>query len=236
MLKKAIVFGSTGGAGRQVIRQLISNDHFSQVTAALRKNTDLSYFEIDEKEKAKNSYKYNQIVMDFENMDTHSEAIALHDAVFYCLGTSQSKAGSKEKFRHIDFDYTISAANILKNKGQCQQFHYVSGGFADINSSFFYSKVKGEVEEALKKIGFPFLCIYRPGILLTSRSESNVQCIVRFLSPILPYKYQGIKTDDVAKFMINTSEKLIGHKSAEQNPINNTYEQDVLVKFSKGKI
>jgi len=91
MLKKAIVFGATGGTGRQVLRQLISNDNFNQVTAVLRKNTDLSYFEIDEKEKAKNAYKYNQIVVDYEKLDAHSDAIAQHDTAFYCLGSTKKK-------------------------------------------------------------------------------------------------------------------------------------------------
>jgi len=97
------------------------------------------------------------------------------------------------------------------------------------------------MEESLKKVGFPFLGIYRPGLLFTTRNESRprekfAQFIMGALSPIIPYKYQGIKTEDVAKFMINTSEKLFKHSNDQQIPISNTYESELMLRTALGKL
>jgi len=59
----------------------------------------------------------------------------------------------------------------LAKLGGCKHFSLVSSGASNKNSFFLYLKTKGEAEEAVKALGFERLTIYRPGYLLTDRTD-----------------------------------------------------------------
>jgi uncharacterized protein YbjT (DUF2867 family) len=67
----------------------------------------------------------------------------------------------KEAFRRIDFDYVLESAKLAKHNG-CKQFHLVSSANANKNGYFLYTKVKGQIEEAVSDLGFQKCAIYRP--------------------------------------------------------------------------
>jgi uncharacterized protein YbjT (DUF2867 family) len=114
--------------------------------------------------------KLIQQKIDFNNIQLEEQNI---DDVFCCLGTTMKKAGSKEKFRLVDFHYPVNLANYCLNNG-AKQFLLVSSMGADANSGIFYNKVKGEVENAVSKLGYPRLDIFRPSLLLGDRNESRL--------------------------------------------------------------
>ena len=68
----------------------------------------------------------------------------------------------KEGFRRVDFDYTLSAAQLAKKQG-CKHFHLVSSMGANKKSSNLYQKTKGEIEEAVTNLDFERCSVYRPG-------------------------------------------------------------------------
>ena len=45
---------------------------------------------------------------------------------------------------------------------------------ADASSKNFYLKTKGQLDEAIKSLGFSSINIYRPGILMGDRPESRL--------------------------------------------------------------
>ena len=74
---------------------------------------------------------------------------------------------------------------------------------ANATSIFFYSKTKGEIEEAVKKIGFEGCFIFRPSLLLGHRThvrfgESIAQAILPKIAFLLPNKYRPIQSKLVA--------------------------------------
>ena len=101
--------------------------------------------------------KLENIVLEADQLKQHSNLKA--DDVFCCLGTTIKQAKTKEAFRKVDFDYPLELAKTLHANG-AKQFLLVSALGSDRNSSIFYNRVKGEVEDAVQP---PVCClVWRP--------------------------------------------------------------------------
>jgi uncharacterized protein YbjT (DUF2867 family) len=92
------------------------------------------------------------------------------DDIFCCLGTTIRVAGSQEAFRKVDFTYTIQVGAIGVKNG-AEQLLLVSALGADLRSRIFYNRVKGEIEEAVCKLPYEGVQIFRPSLLLGDRKE-----------------------------------------------------------------
>lgn len=90
------------------------------------------------------------------------------DVAISALGTTMRAAGSQAAFRAVDHDAVIAFAEAARHAG-VRHMVTVSSVGADPASRNFYLKLKGEVEEALTKIGFERLDIFRPGLLRGQR-------------------------------------------------------------------
>ena len=156
-MKTALIAGYTGLIGSQLLSILLESNDYDKVIAVGRRNLD-----IQDPKLIQQKVDFNDIQLDEQNIDD----------VFCCLGTTMKKAGSKEKFRLVDFHYPVSLASYCLNNG-AQQFLLVSSMGADEKSRFFYNQVKGEVEHAVSKLGYPRLDIFRPSLLLGDRGESR---------------------------------------------------------------
>ena len=66
-----------------------------------------------------------------------------------------------EAFRKVDFDYPLLLAKKAEQQG-IPQFLVISAMGADEKSSVFYSRTKGELESALKKLRLKGLHIFQP--------------------------------------------------------------------------
>lgn len=116
-----------------------------------------------------NNSKLKQVVVDFEKLESYKEHFKV-DHVFCCLGTTIKTAGSKDAFLKVDFTYVIESARIAKSEG-VKSFSVVSAMGANGKSKIFYNRVKGDMENALQKVGFPTLHIFRPSLLIGERKE-----------------------------------------------------------------
>jgi uncharacterized protein YbjT (DUF2867 family) len=157
-MKTAVIAGYSGLIGQQLLTLLLEDTSYQKVIALGRRPIDI------------NNPKLIQQVVDFNNIELAIEPV---DDVFCCLGTTMKKAGSKEAFRLVDFQFPINLAEVCLKKG-ARQFALVSSMGADPNSNIFYNQVKGEVENAISKLGFSKIDIYRPSLLLGKRNESRM--------------------------------------------------------------
>jgi len=130
------------------------------------------------------------------------------DAVICCLGTTIKKAGSQEKFKEVDYEYPLLAAKKAKEAG-VKAFLIVTAMGSEANSLVFYNRVKGEIERDLSALGFPFLGIFRPSLLIGDRKEVRMgEKIGEFVGAFLPFtllglkKYKPIHADFVARSML----------------------------------
>ena len=103
--KIAILFGATGLVGGFVLEKLLASPAYSKITAFTRKPLIIHHPKLD-----------NPII-DFEKMTTYSHLIK-GDDLFLCLGTTMKKAGSKEAFKRVDFDYPFQAAKMAASNGR----------------------------------------------------------------------------------------------------------------------
>lgn len=196
--RTALVAGATGLVGGHLLRRLLASPRHARVIAVGRRKVMLEHL------------KLRQIVK--ANIDI-AEAVKTCcqdiDEAYCALGTTIKTAGSQAAFRRVDFDYVLAYARAAKAAG-AKKFILVSAVGASAGSKIFYSRVKGETEEAVAALGFPTLHIFRPGILLgsrneTRRSEAIMMVLAPFLNPLLcgPARiYRAIPADIVAAAMI----------------------------------
>ncbi|MBN3519894.1 NAD-dependent epimerase/dehydratase family protein [Algoriphagus lutimaris] len=173
----ALISGTSGMVGMQLLHQLLKKYDF--VISVGRRKLALKHEKLVQLEG--DLLKIN--IWDWEHLLMSSSLGGEYQLVreeifekkaeihaFSSLGTTIKQAGSKERFYQIDHDMVLEFATWAKNLG-ASKFLYVSSLSADPESSVFYSKVKGEVEQDLQKLDYSFLGIFRPSLLLGNRNE-----------------------------------------------------------------
>ncbi len=93
-------------------------------------------------------------------------------AFITALGTTKAQAGSVEAQRAIDYDLNLALARAAKEAGT-EICVLVSSAGVSTSSPFPYAKMKAELEEAMKVVGFKYTVIIRPGMLVGDRSDSR---------------------------------------------------------------
>lgn len=188
----ALVAGSTGLIGGQLLELLLADNMYSKVIALSRKPISLSHPRLE------------NIIVKADELKNHHDLKA--NDVFCCLGTTIRQAKTKEAFRKIDFDYPLELANLVKTNG-ANQFLLVSALGANKDSSIFYNQVKGQAEDAISKVGFKSFHILRPSLLIGPRKEPRAgedaaKLFYKIFGFLIPAKFKGIESIKVARAMI----------------------------------
>jgi uncharacterized protein YbjT (DUF2867 family) len=126
-----------------------------------------------------------------------------------CLGTTIRTAGSREAFIAVDRDLVLRTAQLAYDHG-ARHAVLVSSVGASRQSGNFYLRVKGEVEDAVEKIGFTRLDLIQPGLLLGDRAERRpAERVMQALGPagnLLMQgglkRYRSIPAEDVADAIV----------------------------------
>lgn len=200
--KTALIFGATGLIGGHLLRLLLENESYKKVIIFSRRKLDLEH------------PKLQQEIVDFDQLENYQSLIK-GDDLFCTLGTTRKKAGSKKGFYKVDFTYTYKAAAIA-SKNKINQFLLVSSVGADTESMFFYSQVKGQIEQAIHKLDFWSTHVFRPSLLLGERNENRwgeeiAGVIGKLFDKVtggMLTKYKPIEAEVVAKAMIKAAQEL----------------------------
>ena len=155
--------------------------------------------------------KLEQIIYDF---DQPEPGVIKADHIYCALGTTIKNAGSKEAFRKVDYEYPLQIAKAAYENG-AEKFAIVSAMGANTKSMFFYNRVKGQTEEAIKEIPFEAIHIARPSMLLGPRKENRLgeemgKKLMTFLGFLLPANMKAVHASKVAsclKRKMNSDEK-----------------------------
>ncbi len=188
---KALIIGGTGATGREVVKQLLEDIRFEAVTALVRR----TYFDPHP--------KLQEIVVDFENLNRED---VRGDVAFSCMGTTLKDAGSKEAQWRVDHDYQLEFARMAR-ANDVQSFVLLSAFGANAQSGIFYNRMKGTLEQNVKDLGFPQLCILQPGGIErphTTRAGEKVMInVLKAFNAIGLFKgYAPIATSRLAKAII----------------------------------
>jgi uncharacterized protein YbjT (DUF2867 family) len=195
-----LVAGATGLIGSEVVRQALADPRVEHVIVLVRKPIALDHAKLEQ-----------WVARDGDLLSALSDKPV--EVVICCLGTTIRKVGGdKQKFIHVDKELVIGLGCWAK-KNHVRCFSVVSVLGANAQSSVFYTRVKGETEDALKALGLPQLHLFRPSILTGPRQEHRTGerigvAIAKLISPLLlgplaPYK--PMPSNSLARALLNAS-------------------------------
>jgi len=199
-VKTALIIGSTGLIGSQLLNLLLDSNDYLKVITFVKRDTGIKH------------PKLTQHIIDFEKPETFKELV-IGDDFFCTIGTTIKKAGSKEAFRKVDFEYPKQfAAFALQNK--VQKYLIISSLGADSKSGNFYLKTKGEIQDFLKNCNFESVAVLQPSLLLGNRTEFRLgEKVGAFFMKTLSFlflgnlkKYKPIESKTVAKALLKIAQ------------------------------
>lgn len=155
---RAVVTGATGLVGKELLRQLLSDDRFERIVVFARRSTGYISSKLEE-----------HLLISFDDVRPYYHYMR-GDVMFCAIGTTIKKAGSQENFRKADYEYVLNFARAAKAM-EVKHFVLVSSTGANSNSKSFYLRVKAETENAVIKTGIEKITILRPSMLLSKREE-----------------------------------------------------------------
>lgn len=213
MSRTAVLAGATGLVGREILRGLLADSSVSAIHVLGRRAPAASH------------PKIAVHTVDFRSIPP----LPSIDEVYLALGTTIKVAGSQEAFRAVDFDANLAVARAALAAG-AKHAGLVSAIGASARSRTFYSRVKGELEDALSALAFEGLVIARPSFLAGDREslgqpvrtgEGIALAVSRLLGPLVPRGYRPVKADVVAKALLARVPIAIGRSvvaSSEMQP------------------
>ncbi len=194
-MKTAMVFGATGLIGSHVVDLLLNAQEYDKVIVISRRPAGYDHPKIENK------------IIDFSEKSLKKTGRA--DIVFCCLGTTIKKAGSKEKFRYVDYHLPLEIAKHCATES-IPRLVVVSSIGATTETKNFYLLTKGEMERDVLKQQIPYITFVRPSLLLGSRKEFRFgeeagKLLAKVLSPLMIgglKKYKAIHANKVARAML----------------------------------
>jgi uncharacterized protein YbjT (DUF2867 family) len=193
--RTVIIAGATGLVGSDILNGLLSDRTVVAVHSLGRKTPTIQH------------PKLTAHVVDFSALPTLPRA----DEVYLALGTTIKVAGSQAAFRAVDHDANLAVATAALAAGVTKA-GLVSAMGADSKSRIFYSRVKGEVENALAQMPFEGLVIARPSMLVgnrellgqpTRRGEEVASALGKVLGFLIPANYKPIEAAAVARALLS---------------------------------
>jgi uncharacterized protein YbjT (DUF2867 family) len=196
-MKTALMIGATGLVGAQLLTRLLADERVGKVLVFGRRRTGTAHPKLEEH------------VVDFDAPDSWSPLVK-GDVAFSALGTTIKRAGSQAAQRKVDLDYQLAFARAAANNG-VPVYVLVSAASADPRSGRFYSRIKGELDLEVQKLGFERVRIMRPSLLGGERSDARTgekigSVLLGAANAIgLARKYREIPGAVVAAAMINAA-------------------------------
>ncbi len=193
----ALLAGSTGLVGRALAQRLLADPAYGLVHALVRRPTP----------GLATDPKLLLHVVDFSAPELRLPAC---DDVYIALGTTIKVAGSQAAFRRVDFDAVVNTARAAQAAG-ATRLAVVSALGADANSRIFYNRVKGEMQQAVRSLGYRSLVLAQPSLLIGERSalgqaerpgERWAERLLRPVMGLVPRGVRPIRAETVAHAMV----------------------------------
>ena len=197
MMKAAILLGSTGLVGSELVRLLAASPRYGSILLLNRRPLG----HVDP--------KVSERIIDFDTPDLTD--ISGHD--LYCaFGTTRRKAGSRAALQRIDCEYPTTIATHLREQG-VERIFLVSSVGAKTGAASFYLRTKGRLERNIIGLGFTQTVIARPSLLLGEREEFRLgeqiaAVLMKLLTPIMwgsLRKYRPVAAINVARSLVQAA-------------------------------
>jgi uncharacterized protein YbjT (DUF2867 family) len=199
-MTELLIVGSTGLVGRAALRRALADPRIVRVVAPTRQPLPRPM-----------PPKLENPIVDFEDLPTNATWWEV-DAVICTLGTTLKQAGSRGAFRRVDFDYVLAVAESAQRHGAIT-FALNSSLGADPKAGNFYLRTKGELEDALRRLGFLSLTIVRPSVIGGERGnhggprpmERLSLRLLKLFGLLVPAKYRVVPAEAIAAALIEAA-------------------------------
>lgn len=148
----ALVLGATGATGQELVKLLLKNSDFSKVSVFVRRSMSVKH------------EKLTVHKLDFSRLNDYKNLIN-GDVFFSALGTTRKDAGSKKEQYLVDYTYQYEFAKMA-SENRVSHYSLISSVGANEKSYFFYPRIKGDLEEAIKHLNFNKIHIFQPPSLI----------------------------------------------------------------------
>jgi uncharacterized protein YbjT (DUF2867 family) len=192
------LLGATGNVGGRIAQLLIKNPLCKKLVVVTRRKTG--------------AFTDPKVVEVVVNMDRLEEEVAPHsrgvNIALAAFGVGKDTAKMPdEELRKIEIAYPQAFCRAAKAAG-ARVCGVLTAVDANPNSSMRYVRIIGEKEQAVTSVGFDFLALYRPAVIL---GNSNTPGILETVMPLvhwaMPSKYHSIHKNDLARAMVAQSEQ-----------------------------
>jgi uncharacterized protein YbjT (DUF2867 family) len=193
----ALVLGATGATGKELVKLLLEDSNFSQVSLFIRRTIDVDH------------EKLTIHKIDFTRLNEYNSLVE-GDVLFSALGITKQEAGGKKEQFLVDYTYQYEFAKMASENG-VNHYSLVSSIGADKNSFFFYPKIKGALESSIKSLKFNKIHIFQPPSLIRQPEliRSGERYSINFLQVINKLGFlkflKPILVKDLAMKIINES-------------------------------
>ena len=152
---RILMFGATGMVGQGVLRECLRAPDVEYVQTVGRTPSG----QLDPR-------LYEVMHRDFNDYRSIEASLMGFDACFFCLGVS-SAGMSEADYTRLTYDATLAAAQTLARLNPRMTFTYVSGAGTDSTEqgSAMWARVKGRTENALRRLPFKAVYLFRPGVI-----------------------------------------------------------------------
>ncbi|MGF6512952.1 uncharacterized protein YbjT (DUF2867 family) [Pseudomonas sp. BT76 TE3572] len=192
---KLVLVGATGLVGCELLKQALDDPRISLVVAPTRRPLAAHP-------------KLHAPLTDFDNLPETVDWWWA-DAVICTLGTTMRRAGSRDSFRLVDYEYPLRVARLARMNGTTAYVLNSATG-ANPKSSFFYNRVKGELETSLARLGFDSLSYVRPGVIGGTRDELRLAeralvGVLGLVGRLLPVRWQLNPASRIAQVLLESA-------------------------------
>ncbi len=199
-----LLAGATGLVGRELLRQLLCDPEVGEVRALVRRELSAEALLGTPVAAMPGVGKLRIGVVDYERLAVHSEWFDV-DWVASALGTTIRDAGSQAAFRRVDLDYPLQVMQLAHAQG-ARRAMLVSAVGARATSHVFYNRVKGELEDAVRDIGFEQVSVARPSLLQGERSVLRpAERLGLAFGWLMPAPYKPVAARQVAAGLLNSA-------------------------------
>lgn len=196
MGKVAIILGATGLTGSLLLEKLLQDNRYDTIKIFTRKSVQ------------KKDPKLKEFIGDLLCLENFAKEFT-GDELYCCIGTTAKKTPDKTSYKNIDFGIPVTAAKLCKQQ-KITTFLVISAIGANPESSIFYSRIKGEMEQAILREEIPNTYILRPSIIAGNRNKNRMgEKIGIFFTKFLQFllvgklkKYRLISADKIALAML----------------------------------